>query len=86
MREIIPPLCFFLALAMLVTGFTLLAAGLPEETVELHRARAGGDELATQQLENSLRQQRTTRTILIAVTLIGSVVVTIAGFRAMRPR
>ena len=86
MHEIAPPLCFLLALALLVVGFSLLAIGFPEASVELHRARASGEEAFSEPLEADLRNRRLTRGTLITLSLVGSVVVTIAGFRAMRNR
>lgn len=86
MHEIAPPLCFLLALALLVTGFSLLAIGFPEASVELHRARASGDEAFSESLEADLRNRRLVRGTLITLSLVGSVVVTITGFRAMKKR
>ena len=86
MHEIIPPLCFVLALAMLVVGFSLLVIGFPEPSIELHRARASGDDNFTETLESDLRKRRLTRGALITSSLVGSVVVTIVGFRAMHHR
>lgn len=86
MHEIIPPLCFLLALALLVVGFSLLVIGFPEASVELHRARASGDDTFTETLEADLRKRRFTRGTLITVSLVGGVVMTIVGFRAMQNR
>jgi hypothetical protein len=86
MHEIIPPLCFLLALALLVMGFSLLVVGFPEASVALHRARASGDDAFTETLEEDLHKRRFTRGTLITLSLVGSVVVTIAGFRAMQNR
>ena len=86
MHEIIPPLCFLLALALLVVGFSLLVIGFPEASVELHRARASGDDIFTETFEADLRQRRFTRGTLITLSFVGSVVVTVVGFRAMHHR
>ncbi len=86
MHEIIPPLCFLLALALLVVGFSLLVIGFPEAGIELHRARASGDDAFTETLEADLRKRRFTRGALITLSLVGSVVVTIVGFQAMQNR
>ena len=84
MHELVPPLCFLLAMALLVAGFSLLAIGFPDASVELHKARASGEEAFTESLETDLRRRRLTHGTLIALTLVGSVFVTIAGFRAMQ--
>jgi hypothetical protein len=86
MHEIIPPLCFLLALALLVVGFSLLVIGFPEASVALHRARASGDDAFTETLEADLHKRRFTRGTLITLSFVGSVVVTVAGFRAMQNR
>ena len=38
MQQLMPPLCLVLSLALLVTGFALLAIDAPEPNVDLHRA------------------------------------------------
>ena len=43
-RRLLPPICLFLALVTLISGFALLAFGSPEPGMELHRARVAGDE------------------------------------------
>ncbi len=86
MHEIIPPLCFLLALALLVVGFSLLVIGFPEASIALHRARANGDDTFTETLEADLRKRRFTRGTLITLSFVGSVVVTVVGFRAMHHR
>jgi hypothetical protein len=83
MQQIAPPLCFLLAIAMVVTGFSLLAIGLPEASVALHNARASGDDAFTEQLESDLRQQRLVHGSLITLALMGSVLLVLVGFRAM---
>ena len=86
MREILPPVCFLLAFALLVTGFALLAIGPPEESVELHRARAAGDDQFTEQLEADFENQQRTRLVLLGSTFAGSVAMVVVGFRAMNRR
>ncbi len=83
MQQIAPPLCFLLAMALVVVGFSLLAIGLPEASVALHRARASGDEPFTERLESDLRQQRMVHGTLITVSLAGSAIMVFVGFRAM---
>jgi hypothetical protein len=63
MQHVIPPLCFLLAMAMLIMGFSLLAIGFPDASVELHRARASGDDEYTDVLEADLRRQQLERGI-----------------------
>ena len=47
----LPPLCFLLALAAIIAAFALLAIGLPEPGIELHRAWMGDDEEHRERLE-----------------------------------
>ena len=86
MHEVVPPLCFLLALALLVVGSSLLVVGFPEVSIELHRARASGDDAFTETLESDLSERRMTRGTLIALSFVGSVVVTVVGFHAMKRR
>ena len=83
MQRIAPPLCFLLAIAMVVAGFSLLAVGLPEASVALHSARASGDDAFTDKLESDLRKQRLVHGSLITFSLMGSVILVLVGFRAM---
>lgn len=82
--RLLPPLCLLLALAMLIVGFTLIAMGGPEDSVQLHQARAQGDELSTETLEADLRRRRLERYTLIGLLLLGSGLMTITAFRSMR--
>ena len=86
MHEVVPPLCFLLAFTLFVTGFSLIAIGFPDASVELHQARASGDEMFTETLEADLQKRRFTHGTLITLSLVGSVFVTMAGFRAMQRR
>lgn len=83
MQQIAPPLCFLLAIAMVVAGFSLLAVGFPEASVALHSARASGDDAYTDKLEAVLRKQRLVHGSLITFSLMGSVILVFVGFRAM---
>ena len=80
----LPPLYLFLALAMLVVGFCLLAVGPPEASVDLHEARAAADEtyLATWEADLIRRQRLRIGTIVAVFT--GSVFMAVSAFRAMR--
>ena len=86
MHEIIPPICFLLAFALIVTGFSMLAIGFPEASIQLHRARASGDEVATDALEANLKKRQRNRAALITASLVGGILITVTGFRAMRRR
>ena len=81
--RLLPPVCLLLALAMLIVGFTLITVGGPEDSVQLHQARAEGDELSTETLEVDLRRRRMTRYALIGLLLLGSGLMTVTAFRSM---
>jgi hypothetical protein len=81
--HLLPPLCLLLALAMLLVGFTLIAVGGPEDSVQLHQARAQGDELTTETLETDLRRKQLLRYTLIGLLLLGSGLMTMTAFRSM---
>ena len=83
LSRLLPPVCLLLALAMLIVGFTLIAVGGPEDSVQLHQARAQGDELTTETLEVDLRRKRITRYTLIGLLLLGSGLMTVTAFRSM---
>jgi hypothetical protein len=82
-RSILPPFCLLLAIAMAVVGFSMLAFGNPEASVELHQARASGDELATATLEADLSSRQMKRTTMIVLLFVGSGVMTTVGFGAI---
>ena len=86
MNRLLPPLCFLMALAMLVMGFAILSVGLPEANVSLHAARATGDDPTTSVLENDLKQQRNHRSLLIGGLFAGSAAMTFIGFASMKNR
>ena len=86
MDKFAPPLCFLLAIAMLVCGFGMWAVGAPEESAELHRARASGDEDYEEALGEDLAQRQTRRLILLASLFGGSLVMVGVGFVMMRPK
>jgi len=69
-----------LALAMAIVGFSMIAFGGPDASVNLHQARAAGDELATDTLEADLEQRQTHRVTMIVLLFVGSGVMTIVGF------
>ncbi len=75
-----------LALAMLIVGFSLIAGSGPEDSVQLHQARAQGDELYVDALEADLREKRIKRYALIACLLLGSGLMTLTAFGSMHNR
>ena len=85
MHRILPPLCLLLALAMAVVGFALWAVDPPEANVELHRARASGDEQYREVLEAELRRRQWTRNLLLGCLFVGSGVFAVTAFVGMRP-
>lgn len=82
-KSIAPPICLMLALALAITGFSMLAFGGPEDSISLHQARASGDELTTSVLEKDLHQRQTSRVVLIVSTFVGSGVMTLVAFFSM---
>ena len=69
---------------MLIVAFSLIAGGGPEDSVQLHQARAQGDELYVDVLEEDLRGKQLQRYSLIACLMLGSGLMTMTAFRAMR--
>ena len=85
MQKLLPPICMFLALAMLVAGFAVLAFGSPEASVELHAARAGGDEAFRDVLERDLTGRRSSRRVLIGLLFTGGALMAVMAFLTMKP-
>ena len=85
MRNLLPPLCLLLALAMVITAFAVWAVEPPAASVELHRARAAGDEDMRDVLEGKLKRQQFARQVLLGCLFAGSCVMTFAAFATMRP-
>lgn len=83
LKSIFPPFCLLTAIAMAVVAFAMLAFGGPEASLELHRARANGDELATSTLEADLADRQTKRTTMIVLLFVGSGVMTYVAFGSM---
>lgn len=84
MKRLISPLCLLLALAMLIMAITLLAVGAPEASVELHAARAQGDETFLDVWEADLVRRQRWHFGLVAALLMGSAGMTWNAFRCMR--
>ena len=84
LRAILPPFCLLIALAMAITGFSMLAFGAPEAGVSLHEARASGDEQAESTLEADLASRKNQRVTMITLLLVGSGVMTVVAFGSMK--
>lgn len=74
MTKLISPICLTLALFMAVIGFGLCAWGIPEAPIELHAARAAGDEATSNRLEDHWHGQQWQRRVLIGGLFTGSAV------------
>lgn len=83
LKSVFPPICLFLALALAITGFSMLAFGGPEASVALHAARAAGDEASTDALEENLQRRKKSRMVRIVLTFAGSGVMTFVAFASM---
>ena len=83
MNRVVPPFCLLLALAMLIIAICLLAVGPPEASVDLHEARAAGDDVFVNVWESDLVQRQRIRLATIVGLLAGSVGITIVAFRTM---
>ena len=82
--RLVAPFCLLLALAMLIVGFSMIAFGGPEASIELHQARASGDDAFVNVLEADLQRNQHYRTGLIVFLFLGSCVMTVIAFRTMR--
>jgi len=85
MSRLLPPLCLFLALAMVVAGFAVWAVDPPEAGVELHRAGASGDDQYREALEAQVRRRQLGRKVLLGCLFVGGVAMIAAAFLLMRP-
>ena len=85
MRHLIPPLCLFLALAMLIAGFAIWAVESPQAKTDLHAARASGDDALRDVLEAQLHRQQLARKLLLGCLFGGSVLMVVLAFLSMRP-
>lgn len=85
MRNLLPPLCLLIALAMVITAFAVWAVEPPSAGVELHRARAAGDEDTRDVMEAGLKRRKLARNVLLGCLFTGSGVMTLAAFVSMRP-
>ncbi len=85
MHKYLPPLCLFLALALLISGFALLATGTPELGIELHRARVGGEEEYRELLERELAHEQWSHRALVGGLFAGALLAVVAAFSTMDP-
>ena len=83
MKSLLPPFCLLLALALAITGFSMLAFGGPEASVSLHAARAAGDDLLTEPMEENLKKRQTSRIVTIVGLFVGSGTMTMIAFASM---
>jgi hypothetical protein len=70
---------------MVIAGFGVWAIDAPQPGVELHRAGAAGDEQYRQALEAQLRRRQLKRTVLLVCLFLGSGILIVTAFVAMRP-
>jgi hypothetical protein len=80
----LPPVCMLLALVSLLAGFALLGFGQPEASVEQIGARASGDEIYADVMEQQLDHRQLSRRVLIGCLFTAAVLLTWAAFSAMR--
>jgi len=83
MQSLLSPLCLLLAIAMAIGGFALWAVEPPEASVELHRARAAGDDDYGDLLEDALAKRQRARSLLLGGLFGGSLVLAAAAFGTM---
>jgi hypothetical protein len=80
MQRFLAPLCLILCLALLVTGFALLATDAPEPNIQLHRARAAGDEAYQEVLERELQRRIWIRRGVIGALFVGAFALGVGAF------
>ncbi len=85
MHKYLPPLFLFLALALLISGFALVATGTPELGMELHRARVGGEEEYRELLERELAHEQWSHRALVGGLFAGALLAVVAAFSTMDP-
>ena len=83
MPRLLSPVCLILCLALLVMAFALLATDAPEPNVQLHGARARGDEAFEQVLERDLQRRIWFRRGVIAALFAAAFASGVAGFCAL---
>ena len=85
MRRLVSPLCLVMALALAIAAFALWAVEPPQPGVEMHRAGAIGDDQYREALEDRLERRQLKRKVLLVCLAVGSGVLIVAAFLAMRP-
>ena len=84
LSNVLPPLCLFMALLMLIVAFAIIAGDAPVESVDIHSARASGDELTEEALKSHLGSQIWFRRLLLAALFCGSILMVLVSFATMR--
>ncbi len=85
MKQLIPPICFFLALACVVSAFVMLAVPAADPPLELQRAQANGDTDLEEVLQEQLAGKRAKRRWMITGFFGAGFLFALAGFAAMQP-
>jgi hypothetical protein len=85
MNRLVPPLCLFLALVMLIMAFALWSVEGPDTSAELSRARAGGDDQYGNVLEAQLKRRQLARKVFIGGLFVGCGLMTILAFLSIGP-
>ena len=83
MQRFLSPVCLILCLALLVTAFGLLAVDAPEPNIQLHRARAIGDEPYREVLEKELETRIWIRRGLIGGLFVAALVLGAFAFASV---
>ena len=78
--KMVSPLCLALSLLMLILAFALVFTEAPGESVQLHSARAEGDELVESALSNQLAFRLWFRRLLLAALFCFSIFMAILAF------
>ena len=71
---------------LVIVGFSLIAIDRPEASVQLHQARAEGDQAFTDVFEQDLKTRQKWRVATIVGAFAGGAAMTIVGFKAMAVR
>ncbi len=80
MQRYLSPVCLVLCLALLVTGFALLAIEAPEPNVALHRARAAGDRVVEEVLDRELARRIWRRRAVIGAAFAAALALAAGAF------
>lgn len=84
LSSLLSPACLLIALLMLIAGFAMVAVDPPTESVQLHAARASGDELTVDAWNQRLLSQIWFRRLLMAALFCGSILMALLSFMTMR--